>query len=110
MTQKLVIGLAAGVLVLGLVFAFVYRQFAESISLPREGALQLQGQPTAVVSVPEKKAALPATIDGISQSIQDETAMDLSALDDEANGEIMEIQADSDSVTNLSTSYDENSL
>jgi hypothetical protein len=108
MTHKQRIGLAVGVLVLGFVFAFVYRQFAEPMPLPREDALQMP--PAATVSEQKKEAALPATIDDISQSIQNETAMDLSALDAEEKGEVSEIQADSDSITNLGTSYDENNL
>ncbi len=101
--QKQIIGLAASVLVLGLVLAFVYRQFAVPVPDAKE-----QMKTTALQ--PEKKAPEPATIDDISQSIQDETNLDLSALDDEANGEISGIEADSDSVNNLGTSYDENSL
>lgn len=108
MTQKQIIGLALGVLGIGLVFAFVYQQFTEPVS--REETLQRGEQPKASDTAREKKAALPETIDDISASIQAETAADLSALDDEADGEISDIQADSDSVTNLETSYDENSL
>ncbi|MFZ2299863.1 MAG: hypothetical protein WAW00_01860 [Candidatus Moraniibacteriota bacterium] len=104
MTQKQIIGLILGVLGLGLVFAFVYRQFAE------QGSSQMQGQPKTAVSDQEKKAAIPVTIDDISATIQAETDADLSALDDEADGEISDIEADSDSVNNLGTSYDENSL
>lgn len=107
MTQKQIIGLIVGVLGLGLIFAFVYQQF--TAPAPRAGTLQTGEQPKATDTVREKKA-LPETIDDISASIQEETAADLSALDDEANGEILEIEADSDSITNLGTSYDENSL
>lgn len=103
MTQKQIIGLAVGALVLAVVFAFVYRQFAA----PAPDALN---QPPKTILQPAKKAEEPKTIDDISQAIQDETNLDLSALDDEADGEISDIEADSDSVNNLGTSYDENSL
>ena len=103
MTQKQIMGLVVGALVLVLVFAFVYRQFAAPVPGGDE-------QPKTTAAQQAKKAAAPDTIDDISQSIQDETNLDLSALDDEANGEISDIEADSDSVNNLSTSYDENSL
>lgn len=103
MTQKQILGLVSGVLVLGLIFVFVYRQLAA----PSGGGT---ASSNTSVSQPVKKMPEPETIDDISQSIQGETAADLSALDDEMNGEISELEADSDSVTNLSTSYDENSL
>lgn len=108
MTQKHIIGLALGVLGIVLAFAFVYRQFTAPV--PRTGTLQREEQPNASDAMREKKAALPETIDDISASIQEEISADLSALDDEANGEVLEIEADSDSITNLGTSYDENSL
>lgn len=103
MTQKQIIGLVVSVLVLVVVFAFVYRQFA----VPVPDTLN---QPPKTILQPAEKAPVPETIDDISRSIQDETNLDLSALDDEANGEISDIEADSDSVNNLGTSYDENSL
>lgn len=108
MTQKQIIGLALGVLGIVLAFAFVYRQFAAPV--PRTGTLQVQEQPNASDMAREKEAALPETIDDISASIQEEISADLSALDDEANGEVLEIEADSESINNLGTSYDENSL
>ena len=103
MTQKHIIGLIVGVLVLVAVLTFVYRQFAAPVPSGQE-------QPKTTTSEQMKKAAEPKTIDDISQSIQDETNLDLSALDDEADGEISDIQSDSDSVNNVGTSYDENSL
>lgn len=108
MAQKQIIGLLLGLLGLGLAAAFAYWQFAAPV--PRGGTLSMEGQSKADVSKQEPRPAEPETIDAMSLSIQEETAADLSALDDEANGEILEMEADSDSVTDLGTSYDENSF
>lgn len=108
MTQKQIIILVAGVVVIGLVFFFVYRQFGTSVSSEKTPLVQEQTKTNDLAR--EKKSAEPETIDGIAGGIEEETNTDLSALDDEVNGEISDIQADSDSVTNLGTSYDENNL
>ena len=108
MTQKQILGLAVGVLGVGVLFAFVYQQFAQPAV--HKGTPQAGEQSKAGLAEQEKKAALPVTIDDIAASITEEASLDLSALDAEANGEISEIEADSESVTHLGTSYDENSL
>ena len=106
MSQKHSILVALGVIGVGLFFVLVYQQFTLSGSTPE---VMTAPQKTPV-SEREQKASVPETIDEISLSIQDETSMDLSALDDEENGEVGDIQADSESINNLSTSYDEQSL
>lgn len=108
MTQKQILGLAVGVLGVGVLFAFVYQQFSKPAA--QKEAQQAEEQSRADLAKQEKQAALPVTIDDISVTIKEEATMDLSALEDEANGEISEIDADSESVTRLGTSYDENSL
>lgn len=104
MSQKHIVGIVFGVIGIGLLFAFVYQQFGAETPAP--------GSPKTQVSVSErqKKAPEPETIDDVILSIQEEALMDLSALDEEENGEIADIEADSDSVTQFETSYDENSL
>ncbi|OGI14373.1 MAG: hypothetical protein A3E38_00360 [Candidatus Moranbacteria bacterium RIFCSPHIGHO2_12_FULL_54_9] len=106
MTQKQLIGLVVGVLVLGAVFVYVYQQFSRTAS--RDAMLQKSAVTPSAKQ--EEQAALPTSIDDISRSIAGEIDADLSALDAEENGETAEIQADSESVNNLGTSYDENSL
>ncbi len=106
MTQRQIVGSIVGALVLIAVFAFVYRQFT-AVSVP--AGITEQAKVTAPAPSIQKTEE-PKTIDDISKNIQDETNLDLSALDDEATGEISDIQSDSDSVNNLGTSYDENSL
>ena len=108
MTQKQILGLAVGVLGVGVLFTFVYQQFAKPAA--QKEAQQAEERSRAGLAKQEKQAALPVTIDDISVTIKEEATMDLSALEDEANGEISEIEADSESVTRLGTSYDENSL
>lgn len=107
MTQKQTIGMIIGVLVLIGVFVFVYRQFA-TVTTPESVVQQSKTKgPLPPERQPQEE---PKTIDDISKAIQDETDADLSALDDEANGEVSDVQTDSDSVNNLGTAYDENSL
>lgn len=106
MSQKQNILVGLGVIGVGLLFVFVYQQFKLSGPTP-----EVMTMPQKIpVSEREQKAPVPETIDEISLSIQEETSMDLSALEDEENGEVGDIQADSESINNLSTSYDEQSL
>lgn len=107
MTQKQIVWLVVGIFALALVFVRVYLQFSAPAS--RDGVLPKQEQ--LKTSVTERtKISEPETIDDIAESIDEEALSDLSALDDEVNGEMSEVEADSASVTNLGTSYDENSL
>lgn len=107
MTQKQIVWSVVGLSLLALVFAWVYLQFSAPAS--RDGVLPKQEQSKTLVTE-RAKIAEPETIDDIAKSIDEEALSDLSALDDEVNGEMSEVEADSASVTNLGTSYDENSL
>lgn len=113
MTQKQSIGVIVGIVAIVLVFVFVYRQFATPVPGKELSPTQKQ---SGVTDVPQKeenaveeKITEPETIDDIVKSINDEASLDLS-VDDEVDGEISEVEADSNSVINLGTSYDENSL
>ena len=101
MSQKHIIGGVLGLVGIGLMFVFVYQQFRTPAST---------GLPKTQVSERAPKAPEPETIDDVVLSIQGEASADLSALDEEENGEMTDIRTDSDSVTNLSTSYDEKSM
>lgn len=106
MTQKQIFGLVVSVAVAALGFAFVYRQHAAPSALRNASEKKMD------VATKEKDvvAPVPDTIDGVTADIESESALDLSALDDEEAGSMSEIDADSDSVNNLGTSYDENNL
>ncbi len=55
-------------------------------------------------------APAPENADGIVSAIDAETMADTNALNDEETGSLNQVDEDSDSVTNLGTSYDENNL
>lgn len=104
MLQKHAILVAVAVVGIGIVFALVYQQFQTPVSAP-----SLQSSKTSV-SERAEQALVPETIDDISESIQEEASLDLSALDAEEAGEVEDIETDSDSINNLGTSYDESNL
>ncbi len=61
----------------------------------------------------QKKEApkpIPTTPSGIVDEIEGEAALDAAALDAEIDAETAEIQKDSESLNNLSQSYDENQI
>lgn len=110
MTQKQMFGLVAGVVLTVLVLVFVYQQYtgdsATSSTLNTTSQKKVTNESTREsVMVP-----VPETIDDIATSIETESSLDLSALDDEESGALTEVSQDSDSVNNLGTSYDENNL
>lgn len=114
MTRKQIFGTAVGIAVVLVVYVFVYQQFAdttkqtESMTATSEKmSASEQADGSAMVS---ESASVPDTVDGITASIESETALDLSALDDEETAAMSNVNQDSDSVTNLGTSYDENNL
>lgn len=107
MTQKQTFGVMIGVAAIVLVCSIVYRQFGESV--PEKGTpgnpimKQETGSSSAAVPVPE-------SIDGIAESIVSQSDDDAAAFDEEETGALEELETDSDSVNNLGTSYDANSL
>ena len=109
MSQKHIVGVVFGVIGIGLLLAFVYQQFRVSMIQTTNPAPMMESSKTKV-SERAEQAPVPETIDDVFLSIQEEASMDLSALDEEENGEVADIEADSDSVTQFETSYDENRL
>jgi len=110
MTQKQNIVIILAIILFGGIFIFVYRQFTAPMD-DQSTQMNIQSNAGALERLRSlKKTPEPETINEISESIQDEISADLSALDDEADGEIANIEAESESVTNVGTVYDENSL
>ncbi len=103
MTQKQMFGVVVGVALAIVVCVFVYRQYTGDTRMNTRST-------TTQTKVTEKKAPVPETVDGVVDSIESETALDTAALDEEEAGTLGEVDADSESVNNLGTSYDENSL
>lgn len=120
MKQKQFLGVALGLVVLIVVITVVFQLFVVKRA-PQQAAITTQGANTSTPSSrkldPAEEAKkmgttdpIPESIDDIAGSIQSESALDLTALDEEEAGSLDEITKDSDSVTNLGTSYDEKSL
>lgn len=106
MNQKKMIAVAALALGGAFLFTAVYQQFSqEETSLSPESS---KGEKRAMNT--EKDSSEPETLEDVFASIQAESDLELSALDEEADGEMKEVEADSESVNNLGTSYDESSL
>lgn len=103
MTQKQILGVVVGVALVIVVSVFVYRQYTGDMGNNSNSA-------TTQKKMTEKKAPVPETVDGVVDSIVDETTLDTTALDDETTASLEELDADNESVNNLGTSYDENSL
>jgi ABC-type metal ion transport system substrate-binding protein len=111
MTQKQTIIVAVAVVAIVAVSVFVYRQYAGGRSESMSSTIQTEKSVTATprVVVPVEQT-VPSNVDDISTAIIDESLADTAALDAEEQGELSEIENDSESVNNLSTSYDENSF
>lgn len=110
MTRKQIAGAVAVVAALGIVFVLTYRQMDSGSRETAGTRVPKTKQSTTAGSPSVQKAEIPSSIDDISRSIVDETSSDLSALDEEADGELSEIEADSQSINSLGESYDENNL
>lgn len=107
MTQKQVLGMVVGGALVVLVSVFVYRQYTQN------GSVYGNQTPDTVEPTMNRKDTMvpvPEKLDDITAMITEESADDFSALDEEAAGAAEEIDADSDSVNNFGTSYDENSF
>lgn len=98
-----------GVVVVGLLAILVVRQLSsdtvsrQSASNPASGSMKEQ-------EATKQNPPVPETVDDVTQSIVSESQGDAAALDEEEAGTLDEVNADSDSVNNLGTSYDENSF
>lgn len=111
------IGAGALIVVLVFAYAFVYRQYAGMHQdTPAAGTAMVQPTQTMPKAVESGAAVtvapqdIPTSIDGISQSIESESNVDTSALDDETESEMAQVESDSQSVNDLGNSYDENNL
>jgi hypothetical protein len=98
--QKILLGSLSAVIVLA-VLVFVYQKQMEKNA---DTMMPKMMQET------EKPKPIPTTVDGVADEIESEAALDEAALDAEIEGETAEVQADSQTLNNLSESYDENSL
>ncbi|MEK9174012.1 MAG: hypothetical protein AAB845_01980 [Patescibacteria group bacterium] len=97
--QKMLLGALSAVVVLA-ILVFVY---------------QYQDNKSADTMMPKLKQAeapkpIPTTVDGIADEIESEAALDEAALEAEVTAETAEVKVDSQTLNNLSESYDENSL
>lgn len=107
MPKKYFLFVVLAVLVVAVLLMFVYQQF--QVQSPAVNTSPSSLAPPAEREA-KQKTPEPETIDDISRSIQEESLLDLSALDEEEAGEIEDITKDSESINNLGTSYDENSF
>jgi hypothetical protein len=103
MTQKQILSAVIGVALAIVVGAVVYRQYTSDTRMN-------SGNTQKKVMTEKKVAPVPDTVDGVVSSIESETAIDTEALSEEETGTLSEVDADSESVNNLGTSYDENNL
>lgn len=111
MTQKQIVGVVVGVAVMVLVSTLVYRFFVGPTIIVDDTASQTVATQKKM-NTPEGKTVVPIpdTIDGIADSIVEESSVDFSALDEEEASSLNDVDEDSESVNNLGTSYDENNL
>lgn len=103
MTKKQIF-FALGIVALILFIGIIVSQTRNMQSVPEsESGYQPVTRKETMVPVPEK-------LEDITATITAESTDDFSALDEEAVGAEAEIDLDSESITNLGTSYDENSF
>ena len=102
--QKILIGVLSGVLTVSVII-FAYQRMMKSADT--ESDLQA---PQAMMEKKEAPKPIPTTPSGIVDEIEGEAALDAAALDAEIDAETAEIQKDSESLNNLSQSYDENQI
>lgn len=103
MMRNQAVGIAAGGAVILLLAVLVYHNFSGQGMMSDE-----QAAPMAA-AVPAEKP-VPDNIDDIALEIENETALDTSALDEEATAESAELQGDDQTLNALSESYDTNSF
>jgi hypothetical protein len=102
--QKILIGVLSGVLTVSVII-FAYQRMMKSTDT--ESDLEV---PQAMMEKKEAPKPIPTTPSGIVDEIEGEAALDAAALDAEIDAETAEIQKDSESLNNLSQSYDENQI
>lgn len=87
------------------VIIFVYQRMVKTSDM--ESDLET---PQAMMEKKEAPKPIPTTPSGVADEIESEAALDAQALDAEIEAETAEIQRDSESLNNLSQSYDENQI
>ena len=102
--QKILIGVLSGVLTVS-VLIFAYQRMMNSTDT--DTGIET---PQAMMEKKEAPKPIPTTPSGIVDEIEGEAALDAAALDAEIDAETAEIQKDSESLNNLSQSYDENQI
>lgn len=110
MTQKKIVGLVVGIAVMALIFLFVYRQYTNDRGTAMNTNTTSQKKLSGENSDKVMATPVPDTIDGVTGSIESESSLDVSALDEEESESLNAVNEDSESVNNLGTSYDENNL
>ena len=109
MTQKQMVAAILGVGIMVLALVVVARTIGEKTAM--NGSINNTNVAIEkMASTDTEKAVVPNTVESIAADIESETALDVSALDDEESSETASVDEDSDSVNNLGTSYDENNL
>jgi hypothetical protein len=102
--QKILIGVLSGVLTVS-VLIFAYQRMMNSTDT--DTGIET---PQAMMEKKEAPKPIPTTPSGIVDEIEGEAALDATALDAEIDAETAEIQKESESLNNLSQSYDENQI
>lgn len=90
----------------------VYRQMIPApvvVPAPMTNTLQQEGRSDMTNAAPVAMPETPATPDAVADDIlQDAADTDNAALDDEAQGETSQIEANGNAVSDLGTAYDQN--
>lgn len=103
MMRSQAVGIAAGGAVILLLAVLVYQNFSGQGMMSEEQAVPVVAEAPAEKPVPDN-------IDDIALEIESETALDTSALDEEVTAENAELEGDSQTLNELSESYDTNSF
>ncbi len=102
--QKILIGTLSGILTISILI-FVYQRIMKNTEMSVD-------LPSAQVNTEKANAPapIPTTPGSITDEIESEAALDDKAIEAEINAETSDVQADSESLNNLSQSYDENQI
>jgi uncharacterized protein YukJ len=98
--QKILLGVLSAVVVLAALVFVLQHQNAKNADTMMNNKMKQAEAPKP----------LPTTVDGVAAEIESEAKLDEAALDAEVTAETEEIQTDSETLNNLSESYDEKSL
>lgn len=102
--QKILIATLSGILTISVII-FAYQRIMKGSEEPADmSSLQTDTKEREVAK------PIPTTPGSVTDEIESETAIDDAAIDAEINAEVSDVQGDSESLNNLSQSYDENQL